>query len=344
MAAVSRDFLAFQSARLERWLALHRIPVRVDRALVVDGWIRFEMTSASGVDLPTLWNMRGEIASALGSADAHVTETDSAFALEVPRPDSEPVTLLGLLAQLTDIPLLSACVGLAHDGRPLLIRLPSDEVGNVLITGGEGTGKTELMRALLLSLALTHRQSQVQMALFDSRRGGLAPLRELPHLLTPVAASPAGAEALLARLLAEVERREEARVNSPHIIAAIDDFPELLNLSGREAKTHLAQLVQRGRPAGVSLIVGARPSPGLGALPRADFPVRLVGRVASSDEAREASGIGNSGAEFLAGHGSFVAVANGQPIPFRIAWVPPHEWASALARIGNPVMSSAPEA
>jgi S-DNA-T family DNA segregation ATPase FtsK/SpoIIIE len=331
MAHVTRDFLKFQSERLER-----AMPVHVERAQVVDGWIRFDLTAAPGARLPAPRMLRHEAAAALGADDVHFTKAGEAFALEVPRPDVPPIHLLALLDNLSAIPPLTACLGLASDGRPLLIRLPSREVGNVLVTGGAGAGKTELMRVLLLSLALANRQSQLQLALIDSRAHGLALLAGLPHLLAPAAASPAGAEALLDRLVAEIERREAARVTAPHIVAAIDDFPELLGVSGRNAKALLTHIVQRGREAGVSLVAGARPSPGLGSLPRADFPVRLAGRVDNADQAREASGLSGSGAERLAGHGSFIAVANGQPIPFKAAWLPPGDWPALVARLDNP--------
>jgi DNA segregation ATPase FtsK/SpoIIIE-like protein len=323
-----RGYLDFQSDQLERAL-----PVHVERAQTVDGWIRFELTVTPGAALPGARQLRDEVASALGAEEVRLSRTGDAFAVEVPGPGPGAVTLRALLDNLGGLPPLTACLGVTHDGRPLLLRLPSPEVGNALITGGEAAGKTELLRVILCSLVVGNRQSQLQLALIDSRARGLAPLAGLPHLLAPVAASAAGAEALLERLVTEIEHRETTRTAAPHIAAAVDDFPELLGGSGRNTKAALAQIVQRGRAVGVSLLAGARPSPGLGALPRADFPVRLVGRVEDAEQAREASGLAASGADHLAGHGSFIAVANGQAIPFAAARVPPADWPGLLARL-----------
>ena len=49
--------------------------------------------------------------------------------------------------------------------------------------------------------------------------------------------------------------------------------------------------------------------------------MRLVGRVASSEDARVAAGIGGTGAEKLAGRGDFVLIAGGQTIRFQAAQV-----------------------
>jgi len=57
----------------------------------------------------------------------------------------------------------------------------------------------------------------------------------------------------------------------------------------------------------------------VGGLMKANFPVRLVGRVASADDARVAAGVGGTGAEKLAGRGDFLLVACGQIIRFQAA-------------------------
>jgi S-DNA-T family DNA segregation ATPase FtsK/SpoIIIE len=48
---------------------------------------------------------------------------------------------------------------------------------------------------------------------------------------------------------------------------------------------------------------------------KANFPVRLVGAVASRDEARHATGIADSGAEKLAGRGDFLLDHQGRDNP-----------------------------
>jgi len=105
-------------------------------------------------------NLSEELALALGAEDVRVAREGESIAVEVPRTDPEPVLLSDLLRTVAAIPPVTACLGLTDDGRPLLLRLPSPDVAHVLIAGATGSGKTELMRSLVLSLALRNRQSK----------------------------------------------------------------------------------------------------------------------------------------------------------------------------------------
>ncbi|MBC7224696.1 MAG: hypothetical protein H5T59_10565, partial [Anaerolineae bacterium] len=71
-----------------------------------------------------------------------------------------------------------------------------------------------------------------------------------------------------------------------------------------------------------------------GSLFKANFPVRLVGRVASPEDARVAAGVGGTGAERLLGRGDFVAVASGEVIRFQSAYADPDELRFLLERLG----------
>ena len=65
---------------------------------------------------------------------------------------------------------------------------------------------------------------------------------------------------------------------------------------------------------------------------KANFPVRLVGMVASSDEARYATGIAGSGAEKLEGKGDFLLVVKGETVRFQAAWVGPEDVKGLMGR------------
>jgi S-DNA-T family DNA segregation ATPase FtsK/SpoIIIE len=345
-----------QSDRIEQVLAAHRLPVRVAGGTVTPRWVRYHFTVAPGARLTAIRSLAEELALALGAPAVRLAREGGALALEVPREDSAPVRLLPLLRGLPALPPATACLGLADDGRPLLIRLPSPEVAHILVAGATGSGKTELLRTLALSLALTQRQAQLQMLLIDPKRRGLAPLERWPHCLAPVVAEPAAALAWLGRLVAEMERRDRAACppvppsgasggqsgertggqQSPRVVIVVDELAELLTLAGKPAEAALTRLAQRGREAGLHLVAGVqKPAAALvGPLLKANFPVRLVGRVTSAEDARVASGLAGSGAERLLGRGDFLAVAAGRVTRFQAAWMAPEDW-RALAAAGG---------
>jgi DNA segregation ATPase FtsK/SpoIIIE, S-DNA-T family len=325
---ITRDFLEFQSNRIEAVLASHRVQARVNGGAVSPRWIRFHLTPAVGARVASVRRLAEELALALGAPDVRIAREGQQLAVEVPREDGQPVRLVPLLRELRALPPLTACLGLCDDGRPLLIRLPSPDVAHVLIAGTTGSGKTELMRAMTASLAAGNKQASLQLVLIDPKGRGLRPLANLPHLLAPPAGSPAEAIHLLERLADEMMRRDQECISTPHIVIVVDEVIDLLMTGGKAVETLLTRIAQRGREAGLHLIAGTqKPSASaLGSMLKANFPVRLVGKVASADDARVAAGIAGTGAEKLQGRGDFVVVAAGQVTRFQAAYVPPGDW------------------
>ena len=64
---------------------------------------------------------------------------------------------------------------------------------------------------------------------------------------------------------------------------------------------------------------------------KANFPVRLVGRVMSGQDALLAAGVGGTGAERLGGRGAFVMVAEGRVRRLQAAYISEGE----LERLGE---------
>jgi S-DNA-T family DNA segregation ATPase FtsK/SpoIIIE len=257
-----------------------------------------------------------------------VAREGEAIAVEVPRADPEPVRLLGLLGAIGQPPPVTACLGLSDDGRPLLLRLPSPDVAHVLVAGATGSGKTELMRSLVVSLALLNRQARLQLALIDPKARGFLPLAGLPHLVAEVASDSGPALALLDRLMTEMDRRDREGAAAPRVVVVVDELLDVLAVGGKAAEAALTRLAQRGREAGLHLLAGTqKPSAAaLGSMLKANFPVRLVGRVGSAEDARVASGQAGTGAEKLLGQGDFLVVAGGRTTRFQAAWLPARDF------------------
>ena len=136
-------------------------------------------------------------------------------------------------------------------------------------------------------------------------------------------------------LEAEMERRQELDISRPRIVLVLDELADLLMQGGQELQVHLARLAQRGRSAGISIIACTQKptATAIGSLVKANFPVRLVGRVTSAEEARVASGMGGTGAEKLNGHGDFVLVAAGQKVRFQAAYLGAGEYDTFRERV-----------
>ena len=331
-----RQLLEMQADRIEMVLAHHKAPARVAGGIVTPRWVQFELTPALGTRLSRVQALADEIALALGSPQVRVSRHGGALHVEVPRPHPAPVKLIEICRRLPGLPLGTAVLGLAEDGAPLLLRLPSPDVAHVLVAGTTGSGKTALAQAMVLSLALAHRRSQLALALIDPKGGrAFAPLAGLPHLLRPVALDGAAAAETLAELVARMEARDRQRVDTPHVVVVIDELADLAATAGKGVLEALARLTQRGREAGLHVVACTqKPSASVvGAVTKANFPVRLVGRVTSLEDARVATGVGGSGAERLVGRGDFLAVSGLGLTRFQAAFITPNEITQIVNRL-----------
>ena len=336
-----RQLLELQADRIELVLAQHKAPARVAGGVVTPRWVQFHLNPALGTRLNRVQALADELALALGARQVRISRHGAALQVEVPRPDPQPVRLLDLCRRLPAVPLGTAVLGLADDGAPLLLRLPSPDVAHVLVAGTTGSGKTALVQALVLSLALAHRRSQLQVVLLDPKGRAFAPLADLPHLLRPVVVAPAEAAAVLRELVGVMESRDrlsaagEGAHDTPRLVVVIDELADLALTGGKGVLEALGRLAQRGREAGLHVIACTqKPATSvLGSVTKANFPVRLVGRVTSLEDARVATGLGGSGAERLSGRGDFLAVSGAGMTRFQAAFIAPDEISGVVSRL-----------
>jgi S-DNA-T family DNA segregation ATPase FtsK/SpoIIIE len=323
MDPAAHDWLDYLADQIEALLASHKLEVLVTGVQVSPRWVRFKLHLAPGTRISSVQNVSEELAMTLGAPSIRLARGAGVLILEMPLPNPQPVYLLALLHDMPFLPPVTGVLGLSLDGEPYTLPLMAPEVTHVLIAGATGSGKTELLRTVLLSMALYNRQSHVQMALIDPKRRGFAPLADLPHLVAPVAATPDDALILLRLVVAEMERRDQEDAPPiPRIVVAIDEVGDLLSTSSKETEALLVRLAQRGREAGIHLICSTQ-RPSADAVPgalKANLPTRLIGRVASGQEALTAAGIPGTNAELLQGSGDFVAVVGAQITRFQAAF------------------------
>lgn len=336
---MQRRELEAKADAIEMILHEHKAPGRVTGGHVTPRWVQFLLQTNPGVKISRVESLSREIAVALGAPSARVTTQGNAVRIEVPRSDPQPLKLFSLSARIppSRIPFGTAVLGLADDGAPLLIRLPSPDVAHVLAAGTTGSGKTALLQTIIMSLALLNHRRQMQFVLIDPKGRAFEPMAGLPHLLRPIVTQPDQAVRALMDLVNLMEQRDRSRVTDPRVIVAIDELADLMQTGGPAILESLARLVQRGREAGIH-VIGATQKPSsavIGPLVKANFPVRLVGRVVSAEDARVAGGVGGTGAEKLTGRGDFVAVYGPGLIRFQAAYISANEIEAAVRQLAQ---------
>ncbi|WP_033824976.1 FtsK/SpoIIIE domain-containing protein, partial [Kitasatospora sp. MBT63] len=141
----------------------------------------------------------------------------------------DSVTPAKVSARWSELPLSAgaagALLGTARGGEPCTVDLADPELASVqqggphlLIGGGAGAGKTELLRTLIASLAVAERPERLRLTVIEGRApsgtdeaGGLAGCTDLPHVTDHLNAAADPRQALLTAesLLDELTTRTE---------------------------------------------------------------------------------------------------------------------------------------
>ena len=183
--------------------------------------------------------------------------------------------------------LLRAPIGILEGGERLIFDLNDHEAAHGphgLIGGMTGSGKSELLRVMLLSLALTHSPRRVNFALVDFKGGAaFGGLTGLPHtvgVVTDIENHESYAERVIQCLMGEAERRkrllEAARVDYrlgrahiddlwrlpvhpvlPRLVVVFDEFAEFRQRHPVESR-RLISIARQGRSLGIHLILATQ--------------------------------------------------------------------------------------
>ena len=234
----SHASLEAQSDRIEQALAQHDITGRVTGGLVTPRVVQFRIACPH---LKKVQSMASDLALALDVPAVQVARHGDGIILQVRRIDSERINLLTVLRRLAEnksMTPFTAFLGMCDDGAPLLIRLPANEVGHVIISGG---CKSELLRTMVISLALFNKPRDMRLVLVGNV---FADLARLPHVQAYAADNTQVAQ-VMADLVRLVGRSELA----PRVVILMDGLGEL------KGDGDLAQLLREGHAAGIHIVV-----------------------------------------------------------------------------------------
>ncbi|GAB3164822.1 hypothetical protein GCM10027059_21580 [Myceligenerans halotolerans] len=173
---------------------------------------------------------------------------------------------------------------------------------HLLVAGTTGSGKSELLRALVLGLALQHPPQHLILGLIDFKGGaGLGALTGLPHVVGQVTDLDAALAArALAGLRAELRRRKAVLAEQgvadvaalapgvvPRLVVVVDEFRALTD-ELPELLPGLVRIAAQGRSLGVHLVLATqRPAGAVSADVRANVTARLALRVTDPLESRD---------------------------------------------------------
>ncbi|MFI7875068.1 type VII secretion protein EccCb [Streptomyces salinarius] len=231
--------------------------------------------------------------------------------------DPAALDLTRLWAPRTERDFLRVPIGLTDRHETVLLDLKeSSQLGmgpHGLCVGATGSGKSELLRTLVLALATTHSPDDLALVLVDYKGGAtFAPFARLPHVagvITNLENEAGLVERVHSSLAGEVKRRQQVLKDAgdvadighyaglrattrpdleplPHLFVVIDEFGELITAKPDFIDLFLS-IGRIGRSIGVHLLLSSQRIEG-GRLKGLDtyLSYRLGLRTFSADESR----------------------------------------------------------
>lgn len=265
-----------------------------------------------------------QLALALGEDVVEVKRERGRLAFRVPRPTEQrdTVTYAELWPQIEGaLQPGQVLLGAKEDGTPFALDLGKASNVHAAVIGMTGSGKSTLMRAMILSAQQT---GGARVVLMDPS-GGFRPLSGHPSVWRGLFADPESIEAGLRALAGRIGQG----AGKQPVLCFVDEVPHLAQ-ARPGIKAHLASLAEAGRHAGIHLVLGAQHplSSELGPTTMRNVPVRLVGHVADHNASYNATGLRGVGCEGLKGNGEFIAVTTSGTKRFQAAYLSDKELAA----------------
>ena len=304
----------------------------------------FEILPAHGVKISKITNLSDNIALRLAASSVRIVAPipgKHAVGIEVPNERRAIVSLRELIESdhfrqtKMEIPV---ALGKDIAGEVQLVDLT--QMPHLLIAGATGSGKSVCVNSIILSILYKRTPEEVKLMLIDPKIVELKLYNDIPHLMTPVVTEAKKAFQALQYCICEMERRYSmldslgvrdirsynrrvrernlAQEKLPYIVVIIDEFADLMQITGKELEATLARLAAMSRAVGIHLVLATqRPSIDvITGLIKANIPSRIAFMVASKFDSRTI--IDMVGAEKLLGRGDMLFSGAQDPFPVRM--------------------------
>ena len=306
---------------------------------------QYEVRPDARIKLSRIEGLADDLAMALAARSIRIEAPipgRDVVGIEIPNHASEMVGFRSVYedAQMADATSdLTFALGRDVSGKPYAVDL--GRMPHLLIAGATGSGKSVCVNAIVTSILMRARPTEVRFVLVDLKRVELAPYGRIPHLLTDVIMEAHEARAALGWAVGEMEERYkklaksttrniasynadpelDASEHMPYIVLMIDELADLMIQEGRKVEEPIVKLAQKARAVGIHLVLATqRPSVNVvTGLIKANVPSRIAFAMASMIDSRTV--LDQPGAEDLIGRGDMLYQPADLPRPVRIQGV-----------------------
>lgn len=296
-------------------------------------FIRVKLKPNRGVRVASLLKLSADLQVQLGIANPPLISPQSGYvSVDLPRQDRQTAFFEDYIQPqktLIDTPVKIA-VGIDLDGQLVETNLSDPNTCHFLVGGTTGSGKSEFLRSLLLSLLYRHSPQQLKIALVDPKRVTFPEFEQMPWLLSPVVKDSEDAIKLMTELVEEMARRykwfeaagcshlnaynatlaQQQKPPVPRIVCIFDEYADFMveKEIRQELELSIKRLGAMARAAGIHLIIATQRPEAKIVTPiiRSNLPGRIALRTASEADSKIVLGGTQVEAAYLLGKGDLL--------------------------------------
>ncbi len=311
-------------------LASFKINVDYLGAALGPAFIRVKLKPHLGVKVTALVKLSADLQVQLGINFPPMISPQAGYvSVDLPRSDRQVAQFESYIQREQNPPdaAVKIAIGIDLDGQLIEADLSDPNTCHFLVGGTTGSGKSEFLRSLLLSLLYRHSPDQLKIALVDPKRVTFPEFAQMRWLYSPVVKDSESAIELMTKLVAEMEARYQrfelagcADIHSynqkknhqplPRIVCIFDEYADFM--AEKETRNELELSIKRlgamARAAGIHLIIATQRPEAKVVTPiiRSNLPGRVALRTASEADSMIILGGKQTAAAYLLGKGDLL--------------------------------------
>ncbi|QDZ41109.1 cell division protein FtsK [Euhalothece natronophila Z-M001] len=322
--------------QLENILQAYGVGVDYQGAIVGASFIRLKLKPHLGVKVVSILNRATDIQVQMGLSNLPLIAPQAGYiSVDLPREKRQVLPFQDYIQRENNGFDIKIAIGVDLEGKLIEADLSDANTCHFLVGGGTGSGKSEFLKSLVLSLIERHTPEQVKIALVDPKRVTFPDFENSDWLMSPIIKERDRAIEFMEELVSKMEERyhllekakcadlkrynqqltQQGKNPVPHLVCVFDEYADFM--ADKEIAKQLESSIKRlggmARAAGIHLIISTQRPEAKIVTPiiRSNLPGRVALKTNSEGDSKIILGGNQTEAAYLLGKGDLLYLGSG---------------------------------